>query len=153
MLASLGEQLNNGHNWAQFVSDAGRNTAFYVAPQASAIAECVTPGGNCDTTNLGLAMLPFGLSKLPKWAETAGGFVNYLKNFEGKITLTAEEADAVIAKAKQLGVDVRLDPPHPGTNWEKPHLNVGKNGQVHMEVPVGYNHPDVPKGSATRPRP
>jgi len=48
-------------------------------------------------------------------------------------------------------VKVRLDPPHPGTNWEVPHLNVGEAGQVHLEVPEGYSNPNVSLGSATRP--
>lgn len=58
MLSGIGESLTNPHNAAQFVSDAGRSTASLMAPAASAIAECVTPGGNCSKGNLAMAMLP-----------------------------------------------------------------------------------------------
>jgi hypothetical protein len=51
--------------------------------------------------------------------------------------LTSSQADSIVAQAKKLGVDVRLDPPHPGTNWDVPHLNIGREGQVHLEVPQG----------------
>jgi Pretoxin HINT domain len=89
----------------------------------------------------------------PAWANTPGGFMNWLKNLSGTGTkLTAEQADALINEAQRLGVDVRLDPPHPGTNWEVPHLNIGSEGQVHIEVPGGYDNPSVPKGSVTKPR-
>jgi RHS repeat-associated protein len=89
---------------------------------------------------------------VPAYASGAGGFVNWLKNLSSSGTkLTAEEADAIIAKGEQLGVKVRLDPPHPGTNWEVPHLNVGEEGQVHLEVPQNYSNPNVSLGSATKP--
>jgi RHS repeat-associated protein len=92
------------------------------------------------------------LSTRPVWARTAGGFVNWLKNLgKAGTKLTAKEADEVIAEAKNLGVEVRLDPPHPGTDWNVPHLNIGKEGQVHLEVPQGYSNPSVPTGSATKP--
>jgi hypothetical protein len=68
------------------------------------------------------------------------------------IKLTAPQADAVISGAQRLGVEVRLDPPHPGTPWNVEHLNIGSNGQVHLEVPKGYTNPTVPVGSATRPQ-
>lgn len=87
------------------------------------------------------------MASRPGWASTPGGFVNWLKNLQaagGK--LTAEQADAVIAQAKEMGVEVRLDPPHPGTNWNVPHLNIGSNGQVHLEVPAGYSNPGVAQG-------
>jgi RHS repeat-associated protein len=94
------------------------------------------------------------LAKLgrPAWAESAGGFVNWLKNLQraGK-SLTADEADAIISEAQKLKVDVRLDPPHPGTDWDVPHLNIGKEGQAHLEVPSGYDNAAVPKGSARKP--
>jgi RHS repeat-associated protein len=83
----------------------------------------------------------------PAWASDAGGFVNWLKNLQAAGTkLTAEEADQVISEAKNLGVDVRLDPPHPGTNWDVPHLNLGSSGQVHLEVPEGYSNPRLATG-------
>jgi hypothetical protein len=88
----------------------------------------------------------------PGWANTPGGFVNWLRNLQkSKKKLTAAEADAVIAEAQRLGIKVRLDPPHPGTPWNVPHLNVGDSANVHLEVPAGYSHPTVPTGSATKP--
>lgn len=64
MLAGIGEKLTNGANVAQFVSDAGRSAASIIAPQASAMAECITPGGSCNKTNLALAAVPFGRGQL-----------------------------------------------------------------------------------------
>jgi hypothetical protein len=88
----------------------------------------------------------------PAYANTPGGFVNWLKNLQHAGTqLTSSQADAIAAQAKQLGVEVRLDPPHPGTYWDVPHLNIGKEGQVHLEVPEGYSNPTIPQGSAGRP--
>ncbi|HXX20148.1 MAG TPA: RHS repeat-associated core domain-containing protein [Candidatus Acidoferrum sp.] len=88
----------------------------------------------------------------PDWAKTPGGFVNWLKNLsKAGVKLSAADADEIVIEAKKLGVELRLDPPHPGTNWDVPHLNIGSNGQVHLEVPVGYSNPSVPMGSATRP--
>jgi hypothetical protein len=66
------------------------------------------------------------------------------------VQLSAADADAVAAKAADFHVDVRLDPPHPGL-LESPHLNIGKEGQVHLDVPQGYDHPTLPKGSARGP--
>jgi len=87
------------------------------------------------------------LASRPDWARTPGGFVNWLKNLQKAGTsLGGDEADAVISEAKKLGVDVRLDPPHPGTNWDVPHLNIGSSGQVHLEVPSGYTNPGVSTG-------
>jgi hypothetical protein len=88
------------------------------------------------------------LDNRPPWAKgKPGGYVNWLQNLENeKKILTAAEANSVIDEAKRLGVNVRLDPPHPGTNWDKPHLNFGSNGQVHLEVPSGYDYPDIPHG-------
>lgn len=55
--------------------------------------------------------------------------------------------------AKSLGLSVTtrtkhadlvgklFDPPHLGTTCDVPHLNIGGNGQVHLEVPVGYQLP------------
>ena len=83
----------------------------------------------------------------PAWAKTAGGFVSWLMQTgkSGK-TLSSAEADAVAAECKRLGVKVRLDPPHAGTDWDMPHLNVGSNGQAHIAVPPGYQNPGIPQG-------
>lgn len=87
------------------------------------------------------------LAGRPAWAKTAGGFVNWLANLQKTGTkLSTEQADTIIQEAKSLGVQVRLDPPHPGTNWDVPHLNIGSRGQVHLEVPAGYTNPDVTQG-------
>jgi RHS repeat-associated protein len=88
----------------------------------------------------------------PAYANTPGGFVNWLKNLSHDGTkLNTTQADAIVAQARQLGVDVRLDPPHPGTSWDVPHLNIGREGQVHLEVPEGYSNSTIPQGSTSRP--
>lgn len=43
------------------------------------------------------------------------------------------------------------DPPHPGTNWDVDHFNIGKEGQVHLEVPKGYSSPSVPMRPPRQP--
>ena len=92
------------------------------------------------------------MASRPEWANTPGGYVNWLKNLQGDgVKLSATDADEIIMEAKKLGVEVRLDPPHPGTNWDVPHLNIGNSGQVHLEVPTGYSNPSVPTGSVGRP--
>jgi hypothetical protein len=95
---------------------------------------------------------PTILSKMPSWVTNGNGFVAWLKEVahDGTV-LSSADADAIAAKAKDLGVDVRLDPPHPGTNWEVLHFNIGRNGQVHLELPAGYDNPSVPKGFARKP--
>jgi len=60
----------------------------------------------------------------------------------GAIVNAGEQAVFTIAD-----VVIRLDPPHFGTDWDVPHLNIGSEGQVHLEVPEGYDHPTVLKGS------
>jgi hypothetical protein len=30
-------------------------------------------------------------------------------------------------------------------------LNIGREGQVHLEVPQGYSNPTIPQGYATKP--
>jgi hypothetical protein len=55
--------------------------------------------------------------------------------------MTKEQIDHIVELAKKYGVDVRLDPPHPGTPWNVSHLNIGKDGQVHIPVPTGYTIP------------
>jgi RHS repeat-associated protein len=63
-LAAVGAKLTNPHEWVQLTSDAGRATASVAWPGASAVAECITPGGNCDKTNLVMAAIP-----LPGWSR------------------------------------------------------------------------------------
>ena len=55
--------------------------------------------------------------------------------------LTVTEIDNIVLRARRYGVKVRLDPPHPRTAWNVPHLNIGKRGQVHLAVPQGYQLP------------
>ena len=65
MLSEVGNSLTDPHTYAQLLSDAGRWIASFVWPGASAVAECVTPGGNCNKTNLAMAAIPRpGWSKL-----------------------------------------------------------------------------------------
>jgi hypothetical protein len=77
-------------------------------------------------------------STLPEWVNDAGSLVNHAKNLqEAGGTVTKEAADDIVRAARQHGVNVRLDPPHPNTSWDMPHLNVGKPGD-HVPVPEGY---------------
>ncbi len=88
----------------------------------------------------------------PEWAKTPGGFVSWVRSLSHQgVNLTADQVDQIVAQGKQLGVDIRLDPPHPGTAWEVPHLNIGRDGQVHLQVPDGYTNSSIPSGSARRP--
>jgi hypothetical protein len=82
-------------------------------------------------------------SSRPSWVQNAGTTVNWAKNLEqgyldnGNIPTTVD-LDDLVSTARQHGVDVRLDPPHPGTPWNVPHLNIGNKGQIHVPVPQGY---------------
>ena len=88
----------------------------------------------------------------PEWAKTPGGFVSWVRSLSHQgVDLTADQVDKIVAQGKQLGVDIRLDPPHPGTAWEVPHLNIGRDGQVHLQVPDGYTNSSIPSGSARKP--
>ncbi len=94
----------------------------------------------------GVARMGVAAMARPAWAYTPGGFVNWCKNISGSgKTLTAAQADAIIAEAQRLGVYVRLDPGHIKTKWPMPHLNLG-NANVHLPVPPGYTNPNVPIG-------
>jgi RHS repeat-associated protein len=83
----------------------------------------------------------------PRWAHTPGGFVGWLETIENPkgSPLTAEQADAIVKEARQLGLNVRLDPAHEGRNeWTSPHLNVwrgGANSSAHVLVPDSYKLP------------
>src|SRR5262249_21363008 len=93
-------------------SNSGQDTAMHAG---GTVVGMVGPGPELDA----LALLG-----RPSWASTAGGFVNWLKNLQRSgHALTAAEADAIIAEAKNLGIEVRLDPPHPNTPWNVEHLN------------------------------
>lgn len=85
MLSMIGVALTNPRTYAQFLSDAGRATASYVWPGASAIAECITPGGNCNKTNLALAAVPFGPGRLARILRrhSALSVANMLVNSRG----------------------------------------------------------------------
>jgi hypothetical protein len=81
---------------------------------------------------------------MPSWVRSPGATVNWAKNIEtaykshGHI-LTKTEIDRLVQTARQHNVDViRLDPPHPGTPWDIPHLKIG---DAHIPVPVGYSLP------------
>lgn len=82
----------------------------------------------------------------PNWENTPGGFVNWLRNLQTNETAqTQAQVDAIVAESQSLGISVRLDPPHPGTNWNVPHLNIS-SANVHLEVPSGYTNPTVSTG-------
>ncbi len=83
---------------------------------------------------------------LPSWVKDGGTLVNYGKNLQSEYKATGSipstnQLDIYIKRATEYGVQVRLDPPHPGTPWNVPHLNVGSSGQVHIPVPQGYTLP------------
>ncbi len=68
--------------------------------------------------------------------------MNWLKSLQNPdVPLTLEQANAVVREAGRLGVDVRLDQGHPRTKWDSAHLNIGRNGQVHLRVSPGYALP------------
>jgi RHS repeat-associated protein len=118
------------------------------------VLKALSPCGGSPNVSCGVVFPAGGgalegdlMASRPAWGVTPGGFVNWLKGLQFAGTkLTAEQADAVVAEAKSLGVEVRLDPPHANTRWDVPHLNIGNKGQVHLEVPAGYDNPGVPKG-------
>ncbi len=163
-----GQQIGTyQHNLDAGVENGGSSEDYILAPSLFALAGGVIAGVKAGVESVGEALLgnearmTVGettaavakgtgealLDSRPQWAKTPGGFVNWLKNLQraGK-ALSSEEANAVISEAKNLGVNVRLDPPHLGTNWNVPHLNIGSSGQVHLEVPSGYSNPGVSVG-------
>lgn len=84
-------------------------------------------------------------SCLPGWIIDANTLVSYGKTLEtaykkSKSIPSTTLLDEIVQQARKYGVDIRLDPPHPGTPWEVPHLNIGKQG-VHIPVPSGYHLP------------
>jgi hypothetical protein len=78
----------------------------------------------------------------PAWVKDPGSFVNWMMNLQRQgARLTKEEIDAIVREARRHRVKLRLDPPHPGTPHNYPHLNIGVNGQAHIWVPPGYQLP------------
>jgi hypothetical protein len=81
----------------------------------------------------------------PKGANTDGGFLNWLRSIENAkgSTVTSEQADAIVRKARELGLNVRLDPAHTDPNpWTEPHLNItGRKANAHVLVPGDYKLP------------
>jgi RHS repeat-associated protein len=91
----------------------------------------------------------------PHFADTPGGFVNWMKDLETEFVTTGfvpstQQLDGIVSEAVSHGVYIRLDPPHSsptssarGTVWATtPHLNVGgKKGDYHVPVPQGYVWP------------
>jgi RHS repeat-associated protein len=133
--------------WIQ--NKAANYAAYRAKPRPTLVYDQVFPIGPLFE---GAVALDWGSLNPPEFANTPGGFVNWLKNLQESGTkLNSTEADTLIKRANELGVDVRLDPPHPGTNWNVPHLNIGNEGQVHLEVPEGYSNPRVATGSVHRP--
>lgn len=89
-------------------------------------------------------LLGTGASRfIPEWVRNGNNLMSWLKEMaKGRPRLPAGQLDEIVLKARQMGVKVRLDPPHhPNTGWNVPHLNIGKNGQVYLEVPQGYRIP------------
>jgi RHS repeat-associated protein len=81
--------------------------------------------------------------KTPKWVKDSNTFVNWMKNIQKSgVTVTKAQANKIVKLARKFGVKIRLDEPHTNTNWDVPHLNIGKKGQAHIIVPKGYKLPD-----------
>ena len=81
---------------------------------------------------------------IPEWVTNGGNLVSWLKELaKGRPRLPTSQLDEIVRNARQMGVAVRLDPPHPNmSNWNDVwHLNIGAKGQVHLEVPEGYRLP------------
>jgi len=80
----------------------------------------------------------------PDWVKDENTFVSWMKNIEkaakAGIRLAANEIDDLVRLARGYKVDVRLDPPHPNTPWDMPHINIGRKG-YHIPVPDGYQLP------------
>ncbi len=105
MLSTIGDALTDPHTYAQFVSDAGRAAASLVWPGASGVAECITPGGNCDKTNLAMVLLPGALGN-------AGRAIRILEEAGGVIHLeikTAQGTDEVVANVTREGDKIVLE--------------------------------------------
>ena len=122
MLAGVGETLTDPQAVAQFVSDAGRSAASVIAPGPSAVAECITPGGNCNKTNLAMAMLPHipGLGNVGEFI-TGQVIKRIIQTPEGPLVFSATVevvGDTVKLKAASLvhadGAQVVTNP-GPGT--------------------------------------
>jgi hypothetical protein len=80
----------------------------------------------------------------PEWVRNAGSFVNWMRNIQRAGTrLSTQQLNFIVRQARELGLKVRLDPAHPGTPWNVPHLNIGARGQAHIPVPPGYRLPPL----------
>jgi len=134
----LGEGAAEGNPWA----DLGR---------AAAILGSINPSGKAAAgAGSQMAKVAKGLGgNAPSWVKNAGSFVNWMKNIqkEGSV-LSPSQLDEIAEMARQHGVKIRADPPHPGTPWNTPHFNIGKEGQAHIPFPPDYVPPSwCPRGS------
>ena len=145
--AAVGTQTQGGGS----LSNSGHMQGFRQAPHSLAIASF----GNFDIDVLdiislgGFAGIKAGVKVIesaivrPSWVKNAGSFVNWMKNLQKEgISLMKGQLDEIVKEAKAYGVNVRLDPPHPRTSWDVPHLNIGQKGQAHIRVPEGYKLPE-----------
>jgi len=80
-LAAVGAKLTDPHEWVDLTSHAARGAASVIAPGPSAVAECITPGGNCDKTNLVLAAIPLFGRKLDFVFGLATGSLHNLERY------------------------------------------------------------------------
>jgi hypothetical protein len=152
MLAGLGERFS-GPNMAQFVSDAGRATASAIAPEASAIANCIVPGAKCDKTNLALAAIPLGEGRLAhilrrhsalSVAKNVSRFAEGLDNashVESMIESALESpssargyADGASYIDANLGVTIGTDPAGNATTTIR--VVFDGSGNVHSAFPI-----------------
>jgi hypothetical protein len=150
-----GQALYNDAKKARFIK-AAEDFAMMMVPGGSeeVAAEDVVKTAGEDAVSLvtrrgGASGVVEGALKAPDWVKDGGSFVNWMNNLqkEGRV-LTKTDLDKIADMARQHQVDIRFDPPHPGTAWNVPHFNIGADGQAHIAVPSDYTPPSwVPKGS------
>lgn len=75
------------------------------------------------------------------WSNaTANQLVSWAKELEkqfraGNISaLSRDQGAFIVKKARELGVDVRIDKGHPGTSWDMDHINIGPNTKYHIPL-------------------
>ena len=156
MLSMIGTALSEPHTYIQLASDAGRSAASVVVPGPSAVAECITPGGNCNKTNLALAAIPFGPGRLARILRkhsflSAGKYSKFAKGLDDaahiesmiKAALASPNratgyADGAAYLDANLGVAIGTDPAGHATTTLRVVLD--DQGNVHSAFPVAQIH-------------
>jgi hypothetical protein len=87
---------------------------------------------------------PGGFLKYPKFVNLSkpNSLVSYAKMLQNKGTiLTAKEANQLVVDCQKANINVRFDTGHKAP-WDKPHLNIGKEGQAHVLVSPEWTPPN-----------